>query len=70
MPSEPAVFRSAVKAREFADNVVGPYRAGLRTFVLPTKDGGYKILVETAPGLGGFATWPSGRTKKSKQTSR
>lgn len=68
MPSnEPATFHSVVKAREYADKIVGPYRPGLRTFIVPRGEG-YAVLVETGPGLGGFATWPAGKTKRSRQT--
>lgn len=68
--SDPAEFRSAVKARQYADEVVGPYRPGLRTFVFPAPGGAYRVWVETAPFCGGFATWPDKKRKpkRSKQT--
>ncbi len=70
MTSEPALFARAVKARAYADEVVGPYRPGLRTFVLPKPDGRFAVWVETGPGIGGFATWPDKKRKpkRSKQT--
>lgn len=69
MTPEPALFSRAAKAREYADQVVGPYRPGLRTFVLPRPDGRYAVWVETGPGIGGFATWPP-KPAKRKRTMR